>query len=661
MPWNQLNTTRTASMVKLVWVLPTILAIVLVEATVYTGISIPVPFFIIIICVMIAGSQGGQRSGLVAGIAASLFVVQSYFQQFGPATLTGGVPQVVIGSILFLLIGIHLGRLRDQRDSSVQTLRDNEQTLKSKLQKETAEKEIQVAKVIESDTRLDTAIRIAGIGHFSYDTLTGNCTFCSEQHAAHLGMTPDEYITRTAGPVAQLFYVHADDRQIVLDAIDKIASGEAQTFEYRALLPDGTIRYIREFEEPVFDENGKVVENFGTSIDLTELREAEARARQSQRIEAIGTLTGGVAHDFNNLLAIILGNLELSLEADQADKRTKLIEASIKATMRGAGLTRNLLSFARRAHLEPTRMNLNQTIQNTMAWGSRVLPETIRVESSLMAGLWDVELDTTSTENAIINILLNARDAMPGGGTVTIETANMQIGDEYVSARNEDVEPGRYVLLAISDTGHGIPSDKLDRVFEPFYTDKPVGEGSGMGLSMVQGFIKQSGGLIRIYSEVGVGTTFKLYFKAAEQGVGEPQSQVREQHHQPNGHAEILVAEDEKEVLQILKSMLEGAGYSVTTASSGNEALEIFKSSGPFDLLMTDVVMPGTLQGPALANAIRLIDPELPCIFLSGYASEATVHGNGLKPSDIRLMKPVSLLDLLSTVSKVLNTGKGNS
>ena len=378
--------------------------------------------------------------------------------------------------------------------------------------------------------------------------------------------------------------------------------------------------------------------------------------RQSQRIEAVGTLTGGVAHDFNNLLAIILGNLELCLEMGRKDDWRDLVQASIHATQRGAGLTKNLLSFSRRAHLEPTRLNLNQNVQNTMAWCTRVLSETIIIETSLQAGLWDVEVDETSIETSIINILLNARDAMPDGGKVTIETANMRIGEEYVSERDEDIDPGRYVMLAISDTGHGIPPDKLEHVFEPFYTDKSVGLGSGLGLSMVHGFVKQSGGAIRIYSEVGVGTTFKLYFKAATQAVVPPKREPHERPHSPSERTEILIAEDEEEVMRILKRTLEGAGYSVTTATNGDEALDMFNANPGFDLLLTDVVMPGKLQGPALAKAIRLIDPGLPCIFLSGYASEATVHGNGLKPSDIRLMKPVSRVDLLSAVSKALNS-----
>ncbi len=646
-------------MIKLTWVLPTILAVFFVEITVFTGVAVPVPFFLIIVCVVIAGSMGGQRSGLIAGLIASGFAFKSYLVGFGPASLTGGLLQVALGSTLFVLLGTLLGRLREQRDIGMQALREKQQNLEASLQSETVEKDKQAALVSEGEARLRTAIRIARIGHFSYDKVTGKCTICSEQYAGHFGLTPDEYIAKISSLNPDLNHIHEDDRHIILNAIERLNEGEDQVFEYRALHPDLGIRYISEIVEPVFNDNGKVVANTGTSIDVTDLRLAEMRMRQLQRIEAVGTLTGGVAHDFNNLLAIILGNLELCLEMDREDDWKDLIETSINATKRGAGLTKNLLSFSRRAHLEPAQLNLNQEVQKTMIWGARVLPENIAIETSLQAGLWDVEVDETSMESSIINILLNARDAMPNGGKVTIETANMRIGEEYLHERAEDIEPGRYVMLAISDTGHGIPSDKLEQVFEPFYTDKAVGMGSGLGLSMVHGFINQSGGAIRIYSEVGVGTTFKLYFKATTQAKASP---LREQHEHlnlPNEGNKVLMAEDEAEVMRILERTLVGAGYSVTTAGTGDEALEIFKVNPRFDLLLTDIVMPGSLQGPALAKAIRSIDPDIPCIFLSGYASEATVHGNGLRPSDIRLMKPVSRKELLGAVAKTLHAAKG--
>ena len=659
MTWIKLRTGKKTSIIKLTWILPTVFLVLLLEACRLTGISVPMPFLILIGCVILAGLNGGERVGFAAGVVIALFVIRAYFVQYGPPVLTGSLPQVSAGSAFYILFGTMLGRMKDQQDTSTQSLRELE-CLRAELLNEAAEKGDQAAKVAESKARLDAAIRIADIGYFSFDIGSGDCTFCSEQHASHLGLTPDEFRAGTAGSEIELFYIHADDRDRVRASLLQIYAGENQTVEYRAVHPNGEIRYIREFEEPVFDEYGKVVANVGTSIDLTELREAEAGARQLQRIEAIGTLTGGVAHDFNNILAIILGNLELSQETDSPEDMRDLIQISIEATKRGADLTKNLLSFARRAQLKPTRLNLNQTIQSTVTWATRVLPATINIENSFQAELWDVELDATSAENALINILLNACDAMPDGGKVTIETANLRISDEHISERNEYIEPGRYVVLAISDTGQGIPADKLERVFEPFFTDKPVGQGSGLGLSMVQGFIKQSGGAIRIYSEVGVGTTFKLYFKAATQLAEESRSQNYERLQAPREHTSILLAEDDTEVLRLLNRMLSDAGYSVTTANSGDEALEVFKSSGQFDLLLTDIVMPGTLQGPALAKAILPIDPDIRCIFLSGYMSEAALHNKELRPSDIRLMKPVNRLDLLRAVSKALVIGGDN-
>jgi CheY-like chemotaxis protein len=244
---------------------------------------------------------------------------------------------------------------------------------------------------------------------------------------------------------------------------------------------------------------------------------------------------------------------------------------------------------------------------------------------------------------------------MPDGGKITIETANMRIGSEYIQERREDIKPGRYVMIAITDTGQGISPDMVEQIFEPFYTNKPVGKGSGLGLSMVQGFMKQSGGAVQVYSEIGVGTTFKLYFKAEVTSRDDDAPIVGDCSRVGHGSLNILIAEDEEGVRKVLCQMLEEAGHQVLAASSGDAALKIFKAAEHLDLLITDVVMPGTLQGPALAKEIRRINPEFPCIFLSGYAAEATVHGNGLKASDIRLMKPVSRKDLIDATVQVFD------
>lgn len=388
-----------------------------------------------------------------------------------------------------------------------------------------------------------------------------------------------------------------------------------------------------------------------TQIQLDAQRDV---AHQAQKNESIGLLTGGVAHDFNNLLAIIMGNLEL-LRDDLSDaEQISLIDAGIGATKRGADLTRSMLAFARKARLTPEVVDLNRLVSETRNWSGRTLPASIAVETSLLAGLWQTKADPGSTESALLNLILNARDAMPDGGKLTLETANVRVDQRYVDTRQEQLELGRYVMLAVSDTGEGIEPAAMAQIFEPFYSTKPPGSGSGLGLSMIQGFMNQSGGSVQVYSEPGVGTTFKLYFKALGPDIKKPRIEPPEGYiHAPNGQR-ILVAEDEVEVLAIIVATLEKAGYAVVSARTGDEACAIFEADPHFDLLLTDIVMPGTLQGTTLGSALRQLVPGLPVVFMSGYANEAAVHGNGLRPEDTRLMKPVTRADLLAAIKIAL-------
>jgi len=397
-------------------------------------------------------------------------------------------------------------------------------------------------------------------------------------------------------------------------------------------------------------EVGRTARAFNHMVEAR--KHTDEALRQSSKMEAIGNLTGGVAHDFNNLLAVILGNLELSQQVEDDEERAELINEAIDATQRGADLTRNMLAFARRAPLEPAILDLNRVVRDTKNWSARVLPETISVETSLLAGLWPIRADPASTQNAILNLMLNARDAMQQGGKLTIETTNVRIDDDYLEARGEDLEPGRHVMLAVSDTGEGIAPELMERVFDPFFTTKAPGQGSGLGLSMIQGFMKQSGGTVRVYSELGVGTTFKLYFKAESQDTLVDVRRQRGRDTQPRSGARILLVEDEQAVMDMLARTLRTKGYDVVEAASGDAAIKVFHDAEAFDLLLTDIVMPGLIQGPELAKRLRAIDPELPAVFMSGYANEATVHGNGLRPEDIRLMKPVKQTDLIKAIEK---------
>ncbi|TNJ39743.1 ATP-binding protein, partial [Phaeobacter sp. B1627] len=403
-----------------------------------------------------------------------------------------------------------------------------------------------------------------------------------------------------------------------------------------------------------FRVDGVVVDVTKEVLALEDAQHQTELANRAQRLESIGQLTGGVAHDFNNLLAVIMGNLELLAEDLDDPEQQRRVAAGLEATRRGAKLTRSMLAFARRARLDPEPLDLNTVVRHAQTWMHRALPATVDLETSLLAGLWQVRLDAASLESAVLNLLLNARDAMNGHGKLTIETANVRIDEAYVDRRDQELRPGRYVMLAISDTGCGIPPAALHRIFEPFYTTKGPGEGSGIGLSMVEGFVKQSGGTVQVYTEQNQGTTFKLYF---------PATNAKESHSaeatpgrvsmEANG-LRILLAEDETAVREVLVSTLTSAGFDVTAAASGDEALSIYSARPQFDALITDIVMPGTLQGTDLAQALRKLDPDLPMIFMSGYASEATVHGNGLRPEDIRLMKPVPRNELLTALAQAL-------
>ncbi|MFZ7090776.1 ATP-binding protein [Primorskyibacter sp. 2E233] len=428
--------------------------------------------------------------------------------------------------------------------------------------------------------------------------------------------------------------------------------------------------WARSIGHPFRDSSGQIIGVFGALQDISELQDSRAKEEQQRRIaaeaqknESIGRLTGGVAHDFNNLLAVIMGNIELLIEElnlPPGDDRADMMRSALNAAQRGADLTRNMLAFARRAPLQPQPLNLNDLVKSTEQIAVRTLPATIRLECSLLANLWIVHADRASIESAILNLVMNAAQAMPDGGKITLETSNLRIDQEYLETREEEIAPGRYVMLAVSDTGTGIAPDILQKIFEPFFSTKGPDGGTGLGLSMVQGFVNQSRGTVRVYSEVGVGTTFKLFFPAVHQVDADDARGTTPAIEAPPGNHRLLVVDDQKDVLEALEKTLRRNGYDVATACSGDEALTVFEKDPDFDLVITDIVMPGALQGPNLVRELRARKPTLKAIFLSGYASEATVHGNGLLPSDIRLMKPLSRLDFLAAVARALRDKRPN-
>lgn len=452
------------------------------------------------------------------------------------------------------------------------------------------------------------------------------------------------------------------DRPVLAAIVAKgIATGETVAHRFQITARDGQLRWV-DYHGSSSCINGRVcieaiIQDVTREVEAHEQVEKEREiAYRAQKSESIGQLTGGIAHDFNNLLAVVLGNLELLSDETGPVQRQNLIDNAITATLRGADLTKSLLAFARKARLTPVSLDLNDVVREAKNWMGRALPESVSVETSLLAGLWPIKADRSSLESALLNLILNARDAMAGQGNLTIETANIRIDEAYIDTTQEEMAAGRYVMLAVSDTGEGIENTNISSIFEPFFTTKPPGSGSGLGLSMIAGFMKQSGGTVQVYTEVGQGTTFKLYFPATARINKDPVKPISTEKLVANDGARILMAEDQPEVRETILTVLERAGYNVTATSSGDHAYTVFEADPTFDLLLTDIVMPGKLQGTHLAKALRQRWPDLPIIFMSGYASEATVHGNGLRPEDIRLMKPVRRAELLAAVAKKLST-----
>jgi signal transduction histidine kinase len=373
-------------------------------------------------------------------------------------------------------------------------------------------------------------------------------------------------------------------------------------------------------------------------LEIAERMQAEAQLRQAQKMEAVGKLTGGVAHDFNNVLQVIGGNLQL-LAKDLAGngRAEQRLQTALAGVSRGSRLASQLLAFGRRQPLAPKSVNLGRLVRSIDDMLRRALGEAIELETIVSGGLWNTFVDTAQVENALLNLAINARDAMAGRGRLTIEMGNAWL-DDYYAARNAEVTRGQYVMLAVTDTGCGMPPDVVERAFEPFFTTKPEGRGTGLGLSMVYGFVKQSGGHIKIYSEAGQGTTVRLYLPRAMQQEDveiEPEMETAS-----SGSETVLVVEDDEDVRDTVVSMLSELGYRVLKAKDADSALVIVESGVPIDLLFTDVIMPGKLRSPELARKARERIPGIRVLFTSGYTENAIVHGGRLDEGIELLSKP---------------------
>jgi len=389
-----------------------------------------------------------------------------------------------------------------------------------------------------------------------------------------------------------------------------------------------------------------------------EIEATESQVRQAQKMEAVGQLTGGVAHDFNNILTVITGTIEILGDAVKDRPHLAQITSLISAAAaRGADLTQHLLAFARRQPLQPRNTDVNALIIDAARLLRPTLGEQIEIESMLAHDSAPALIDPSQLSTAILNLALNARDAMPDGGKLTLETKNVVLDDNYASM-NSDVKPGDYVMIAVSDTGTGIPADLIEKVFEPFFTTKDVGKGAGLGLSMVYGFVKQSNGHIKIYSEEGHGTTVKLYLPQAA-GVASVADVLTAEAGIPSferGDKSILIVEDDALVREYVVTQIKSLGYKTLAASNAAEALVIINGSEHIDLLFTDVIIPGGMNGRQLATEAQVRRPDLKVLYTSGYTENAIVHHGRLDAGVLLLPKPYLSSDLARMIQTALTS-----
>ncbi|MDX1566560.1 MAG: PAS domain S-box protein [Longimicrobiales bacterium] len=556
------------------------------------------------------------------------------------------LPEVVlvVGILLALLLTLTLllaRRASEEADAAVAMAQKAE-----RAREELSRKEQRFRTLVTATTQMvwwtDPDGRIDGPLH-SWQEFTGQ----SEEEIQGLGWTDA---------------VHPDDVDRVLEAWNAaVRDRSVYDIEYRVRRADGAYREFAVRGVPVTDEDGAILEWIGTCTDITERKEAEraraeseARLLQAQKMESIGQLAGGIAHDFNNLLTVVLGECEIALNAVGEDDPLESSLTHIRsAGQRASMLTRQLLTFSRRQPVDPVVFDLNEVVRDMESMLTRVIGEKIRLETRVGADPVPVRADRGQVEQVLVNLVVNARDAMPDGGTVRIETATARLDDHHPQVPVE-VPPGEYVLLAVTDTGVGMTDDVMDHVFEPFFTTKEMGKGTGLGLATCYGIAQQAGGFMEAESEPGEGTTMKLYLPTAEEPPSSDGSS--ENGRMPRGAERVLLVEDDENVRRVSQRMLERLGYDVVTARDAEEALSMPEGRiESLDLLLTDVVLPG-MGGRVLAETIRERHPGIEILFASGYSDDEILDREILKHGGRLVQKPFTVDQLARKVREALDS-----
>jgi PAS domain S-box-containing protein len=514
---------------------------------------------------------------------------------------------------------------------------------------DTTERKNQEDRLRSSEARLARAQRMANLGSWEEDLKSGELQL-SEDACRIFGRQPEEACT-TVGKLLSL--VHPEDQMSVRETIQNApARGSSSQTDHRIVLSDGTERFLRQYTEPVCTEAG-LSRVLGTVQDVTEYKQLEEKLRRAQKMDGIARLAGGIAHDFNNLLLVINGYAQMILSALSAEDPSRdHAHEILNAGNRAAALTRQLLASSRKQVMRPRVINLDQLLTDLEKMLRRLIREDIEVKRSPTRELWSVRADPDQVEQVVINLVLNARDAMPKGGVLTVSTSNIELGNEELKAFF-DLKPGRYVCLTVTDTGTGMSEETKRRLFEPFFTTKPLGEGTGLGLSMVYGIVNQQGGEVTFCSEVGLGTTFQIYWPATDKP-GEPAASPEPPRTAHRGNETILLVEDDENVRKLVRQMLLELGYKVLETSQSSDAMGMASQhGGPIDVLLTDVVMP-QMSGQDIAEQMATVLPGVKVVFMSGYPAGIACGDSMLNPDAFFLQKPFAMDGLAQLLRQIL-------
>jgi PAS domain S-box-containing protein len=566
---------------------------------------------------------------------------------------------------------VFLGFLRDISDrraaeeklaQSEEALRQLNATLEARVEERTAELRLAEEQVMGERVELAIARRERerifemSLDLFGVATFDGYLKSINPAWSRRLGRSDEQLLAK---PFSEI--IHPEDLAVTADVVATLRSGQpVHQFHVRLLNANGESIAFAWSAVPDAVPGSGIFYTVGRDITeetaaAAELAKAQEALRQSQKMEAIGQLTGGIAHDFNNLLAGISGSLEL-LEGRIAQGRLtgaeRYIDAAQGSARRAAALTQRLLAFSRRQTLDPRPTDVNRLIAGLDELIRRTIGPNVTLEVVGAGGIWSTKIDPSQLENALLNLCINARDAMPDGGRITIETANKWLDDR--AARERELLPGQYVSVSVTDTGTGMTTDVIEKAFDPFFTTKPLGQGTGLGLSMVHGFVRQSGGQVRIYSEFGKGTTMCLYLPRFTETINDVDA-PETLHAGDSGHGEtVLVIDDEPTVRMLIVEVLQDAGYVTLEAEYGLAGLRILQSDARVDLLITDVGLPGGMNGRQVADAARMSRPGLKVLFVTGYAENAAVGNGFLEPGMQVITKPFAMIALGNKVREMI-------